>query len=120
VAHALRLAPTQVREEEGAPAELVQAAIGGSTALRGLAGARPLLDRLRDTYRDRSEHVERQRDPSTDGDDRELIEHREIRRTVIDSEREALLRLRAGGAIDDDVMRGLERELDLEEQRMDA
>ncbi len=30
------------------------------------------------------------------------------------SEREALLRLRAGGAIDDDVMRSLERELDLE------
>ena len=38
----------------------------------------------------------------------------------IDSEREALLRLRAEGAIDDDVMRSLERELDLEEQRMDA
>ena len=68
-------------------------------------GHRPLLDRLRDTYRDRSEHVERQRDPSTDGEDRELIEHREIRRTIIDSEREALLRLRAEGEIDDDVLR---------------
>jgi hypothetical protein len=49
-----------------------------------------------------------------------MIEHREIRRTVIGSEREALLRLRADGAIDDDVLRTLERELDLEEQRMDA
>ena len=58
--------------------------------------------------------------PPTDREDRELIEHREIRRTVIDSEREALLRLRAEDAIDDDVMRSLERELDLEEQRMDA
>lgn len=84
-------------------------------------GHRPLLDRLRDTYRHRSEHVERQRDASDSGEeDQELIEHREIRRTVIDSEREALLRLRAEGAIDDDLLRTLERELDLEERRMDA
>jgi monovalent cation/hydrogen antiporter len=84
-------------------------------------GHRPLLDRLRDTYQHRSEHVERQRDASSLGEeDQELIEHREIRRTVIDSEREALLRLRAEGAIDDDVLRTLEQELDLEERRMDA
>ena len=82
---------------------------------------RPLLDQLRDTYRHRSEHIERQRDPSAaGGDDRELIEHREIRRTVIDSEREALMRLRAEGEISDEVLRDLERELDLEERRMDA
>jgi len=84
-------------------------------------GHRPLLDQLRDTYQHRSVHIERQRDGSAaDGEDRELIEHREIRRTVIDSEREALLRLRAEGEISDDVLRDLERELDLEERRMDA
>jgi monovalent cation/hydrogen antiporter len=84
-------------------------------------GHRPLLDQLRETYRHRSEHVERQRDPTAgDGEDRELIEHREIRRTVIDAEREALLRLRAEGEINDEVLRDLERELDLEERRMDA
>jgi len=67
------------------------------------------------------EHVERQRDAAgSGGEDQELVEHREIRRTVIDSEREALLRLRAEGAIDDDLLRTLERELDLEERRMDA
>jgi hypothetical protein len=38
----------------------------------------------------------------------------------MDAEREALLRLRADGAIDDDVLRALERELDLEERRIDA
>ena len=120
---ALRLgADAEVREEEGsARQELVQAATRRIDQLYEVwPGHRPLLDRLRDMYRDRSEHVERQRDPSTDGEDRELIEHREIRRTIIDSEREALLRLRTEGAIDDDVMRSLERELDLEEQRMDA
>jgi len=52
--------------------------------------------------------------------DREIIEHHEIQRTVIDAEREALLRLRADGAIDDDVLRTLERELDLEERRADT
>jgi len=84
-------------------------------------GHRPLLDRLRDTYEHRSEHVERQRDATGTGEeDREIIEHREIQRTVIDAEREALLRLRADGAIDDDVLRALERELDLEERRIDA
>jgi CPA1 family monovalent cation:H+ antiporter len=84
-------------------------------------GHRPLLDRLRDTYQHRSEHIGRQRDAADSGEeDREIIEHREIRRTVIDSEREALLRLRAKGAIDDDVLRALERELDLEEHRMDV
>jgi Na+/H+ antiporter len=84
-------------------------------------GHQPLLDRMRDTYRDRSEHVERQRSPtSPDGEDRELIEHREIKRTVMDAEREALLRLRAEGEISDEVLRDLERELDLEERRMDA
>lgn len=83
-------------------------------------GHRPLLDRLRETYRHRSEHIERQRDPSADHEDQELVEHREIRRTVIDSEREALLRLRAEGEVSDEVLRGLERDLDLEERRMDA
>jgi CPA1 family monovalent cation:H+ antiporter len=84
-------------------------------------GHRPLLDQLRDTYRHRSEHIERQRDPSAaDGEDRELIEHREIRRTVFDSEREALIRLRAEGEVGEEVLRSLERELDLEERRMDA
>jgi monovalent cation/hydrogen antiporter len=84
-------------------------------------GHRPLLDQLRETYRHRSEHVERQREPPAgEEEDRELIEHREIRRTLLDAEREALLRLRAEGEVDDVVLRDLERELDLEERRMDA
>jgi CPA1 family monovalent cation:H+ antiporter len=81
-------------------------------------GHRELLDQLRGQYAHRSEHVAR--DGSSAEADRELIEHREIRRNVIESEREALLRLRADGTIDDDVLRRLERDLDLEEQRMEA
>jgi len=104
-------------EEASARQRLLEAATGRIDQLYPVwPGHRPLLDQLRDTYRHRSEHIERQRDPSAaDGGDRELIEHREIRRTVIDSEREALMRLRAEGEISDDVLRNLERELDLEE-----
>jgi monovalent cation/hydrogen antiporter len=120
----LRLgADREVREEEAAARqELVEAATRRIDQLYPVwPGHRPLLDRLRDTYQHRSEHVERQRDAAgTGAEDQEIIEHREIHRTVIDSEREALLRLRAGGAIDDDVLRTLERELDLEERRIDA
>jgi CPA1 family monovalent cation:H+ antiporter len=113
----------ETREEEvRARQRLVEAATGRLDQLYPVwPGHRPLLDQLRETYRHRSEHVDRQRNPtSADGEDRELIEHREIRRTVIDSEREALMRLRAEGEISDEVLRNLERELDLEERRMDA
>ena len=86
-----------------------------------MARPSPLLDELRQTYRHRSEHVERQRDAREgSAEDQELIEHREIRHTVIGAEREALLRLRAGSEVSDEVLRELERELDLEERRMDA
>jgi monovalent cation/hydrogen antiporter len=81
----------------------------------------PLLDQLRETYQHRSGHVGRRLDPATsDREDRELLEHREIRRAVIDAERDALLRLRAEGDVSDELLRELERELDLEERRMDA
>ena len=109
------------REETTARRALVDAATRRIDELYPVwPGHRPLLDQLRDAYAHRSEHVDRQRDGAGTEADREMIEHREIRRTVIGSEREALLRLRADGAIDDDVLRTLERELDLEEQRMDA
>lgn len=108
-------------EEARARAALLQAAGRRIDQLYPVwPGHRPLLDQLRETYRHRSEHVERQLDPAGAGEDQELIEHREIRRTVIDAEREALLRLRAEGEINDQVLRELERELDLEERRMDA
>ena len=113
-----------VREEEArARQRLVDAALHRLDELYPVwPGHRPLLDQLRETYRHRSQHVERQFTPaaSADGEDRELIEHREIRRTIIDAEREALLRLGAEGEISDQVLRDLERELDFEERRMDA
>jgi CPA1 family monovalent cation:H+ antiporter len=111
-------------EESSARQRLLEAATQRLDELYPVwPGHRPLLDELRDSYRRRSHYVDRQRDPAVvhaQDVDQEQIEHREIRRTLIDSEREALMRLRAEGEISDEVLRRLERELDLEEGRIDA
>ena len=83
-------------------------------------GHRPLLDQLRAAYQHRAEHVEHLGQAPESVAERELIEHRQIRRSVIDVQREAVLLMRDRGAIDDDVLRTIERELDLEEARMEA
>jgi CPA1 family monovalent cation:H+ antiporter len=81
-------------------------------------GHLPLVDQLRDRYRHRSEH--QQADPNDEAADQELLEHRQIRHEVIEAERLAVIHLRDLGEINDDVLRRLERELDLEELRMEA
>jgi monovalent cation/hydrogen antiporter len=89
---------------------------------------RPLIDTLQNQYEHRASHLIH---PSENGDgdldghsdeaeDQELIEHHVIRRAVIDAQRDALLSLRNRGELADEIWRDLERELDLEELRMDA
>ena len=61
----------------------------------------------------------------TDGDpqdesEQELLDHLEIRNAVLFSEREAIIRLRDDGVISDDVLRRVERDLDLEAVRSGA
>jgi CPA1 family monovalent cation:H+ antiporter len=85
----------------------------------------PLIETLRTQYAHRAshlgEHSHEQGSPSRDGAaERELLEHHLIRRAVIDAEREAVLELRDRGVINDEVFRHLERDLDLEELRMEA
>jgi monovalent cation/hydrogen antiporter len=81
---------------------------------------RELLDQLGATYRHRSEHAEQHHEEPGSAAEQELIEHRQIRRDVIDAQRQSLARQRDEGAIDDDVLRTIERDLDLEELRMEA
>ena len=86
-----------------------------------IPGHRPLIDQLRDRYAHRSEHYSR---AHGDGDelveDPEEEEHERIRRAVIGAERLAVLELRDDGAIGDEVLRRVERDLDLEELRRDV
>jgi monovalent cation/hydrogen antiporter len=83
-------------------------------------GHLPLLDQLRTMYNHRTEHLG---DP-TDGPnaelDQELVEHKLIRQDVIQAERDAVVSLRDQGVINDEVLRRVEADLDLEELRMEA
>jgi CPA1 family monovalent cation:H+ antiporter len=78
-----------------------------------------LIDQLRDRYAHRARHDEQHHE---DGDaaEQELLEHGLIRRDVIDAERRAALDLYERGVIPEDVLRRLERDLDLEDLRMEA
>jgi len=77
-----------------------------------------LIDRLREQYRDRAQHFTRQREDGTATElDQEEIEHEQIRREVLGAERVAVVELRNGGVISDEVLRRVERDLDLDELR---
>ena len=81
----------------------------------------PLIETLRVQYQHRSQHLDElhQAGPETDAE-KELYEHRLIRHAVIDAERETIIRLRDTGAVTDEAFRAVERDLDLEELRMEA
>jgi Na+/H+ antiporter len=81
---------------------------------------KPLIDQLRASYKHRAEHEEQLHEAPGNEAEQELVEHRQIRSDVIDAQRDALAAMRDRGAIDDDVLRSIERELDLEEIRMEA
>jgi CPA1 family monovalent cation:H+ antiporter len=101
---------------------LAQAAIDrlGQLRARG-SGHDELIDRLRGEYVHRTEHLNEADTPeTTDTAEQERVEHREIIRSVVDAEREALLRLRDRGAVSEEAFRRLERGLDLAELRMDV
>jgi CPA1 family monovalent cation:H+ antiporter len=95
----------------------------------------PLIDTLRAQYAHRASHFDGQASATadqgapTDGRgltgaasaaEQELIEHRAIRHAVIEAERASILDLRDRDDISDDVLRRIERDLDLEELRMEA
>ena len=80
----------------------------------------PLIQELRERYDHRASHVWEHQDAPRDEVELELFEHRRIRRSLLDAEREAVIRLRDDGAIGDEVLRVIERDLDLEELRMEA
>ena len=108
-------------EEQQARRELVDEAVRRVDELyERWPGHRPLLDQLRTMYLHRAEHFGQFDDVPESAAEQELVEHRQIRRSVIDAQREAVLLMRDRGVIDDDVLRNIERELDLEEVRMEA
>jgi CPA1 family monovalent cation:H+ antiporter len=81
----------------------------------------PLIDALRAQYEHRATHLgEFATSGETTAAEQELIEHQKIRQAVIAAERAAVLSLRNRGAIDDEAWQKVQRDLDLEELRMEA
>jgi CPA1 family monovalent cation:H+ antiporter len=83
-------------------------------------GHQPLLDRLESGLQDRTRHLATEDPEETAERDQERIEHEEIQRGVIGAQRSAVIELRDQGEINDESLRVIERELDLEELRMEA
>jgi CPA1 family monovalent cation:H+ antiporter len=117
---------SEERQEVHARAVAARAALA---QIDGLAqewpGHLPLIDTLRMQYEHRATHLDEERlgsgeTPLNPGAEQELLEHRLIRRALIDAERGAVLQLRQRGELDDDAWRRIERDLDLEELRMEA
>lgn len=88
----------------------------------------PLIETLQSQYRHRATHLGDLRSDETDDNGRplseaaeqEMLEHSQIKQAVIDAERAAILELRQRGEIGDPAWRRVERDLDLEELRLEA
>jgi monovalent cation/hydrogen antiporter len=109
------------REELQARIEVAQAALERLERLAEEEWARPeTVQRVRGLYQYRHRRFR----ALHDGDDREGIEDRSLAyqqlvRELLEAQREAIVRLRNEGTISNDVMLRIERELDLEDSRLE-
>ena len=78
-------------------------------------------ERLRGLYGFRRDRFASRFDDGADGSVEEQSQsYQRVRRELLEAERSAIVGLRRDGIINDDVMRGLERDLDLEDARLDV
>jgi CPA1 family monovalent cation:H+ antiporter len=77
-----------------------------------------LLDRLEDQYRYRSAQFRAHLDGDHDGAVQHGTHRFNLQTELIDTERRVMLNLRRSGAIDDGVLRRVEKDLDLQEMRL--
>jgi CPA1 family monovalent cation:H+ antiporter len=79
-----------------------------------------LIDRLRASYDHEATHVWSSEDRPEDENERERLDHDAIRMAVVAAQREAIIVLRDDGTINDQTLRTIERDLDLEALRAGA
>ncbi len=109
--------------DEGTRARAVAYQAGLDEIARGRAtwaDHEPLFDRLVSGLRDRTRHLATSDPEETAERRQERIEHEQIQRAVIAAQRAAVIELRDRREINDQTLRSIERELDLEEIRMEA
>jgi monovalent cation/hydrogen antiporter len=109
---------TPEQERQQARRVMAQAALDRLQELAGQEWVpeRLLMD-LRGRYEEKTRHAAEHLDGSLPPHEEEMASQWRLHREIIQAERAALIRLRDHGKIDDEVLRELERELDLEEQR---
>ena len=80
----------------------------------------PLIEQLREEYEHEAGHVLPRPGAAIDEAEQELLDHRAIRDAVLLAQREAVIGLRDAGVINDETLRSIERDLDLEALRAGA
>ena len=80
----------------------------------------PLIEQLREEYEHEAGHVMPSPGAAPDEAEQELLDHRAIRNAVLVAEREAVIALRDARVINDETLRAIERDLDLEALRVGA
>jgi monovalent cation/hydrogen antiporter len=77
-------------------------------------------ERMRGLYGFRRDRFRSRFDPESDGAiEGQSLSYQRLRRELLEAERQELRRLRLEGRIDDDVVRRVQRDLDLENERLD-
>jgi monovalent cation/hydrogen antiporter len=115
-------------DDGGADAEDAHARVRAAEAalerLDELVGEAWVLDdtaeRLRGQYRFRIDRFSARIDPDGDGKiEKRSLKYQRLRRELLEAERRAVVEMRNTGEISDEVMRNVERDLDLEVSRLD-
>ncbi len=80
----------------------------------------PLIDQIKEEFEHEVTHVVPGEDVALDEAEQESLDHRAIRAAVLLAQREAVIQLRDDGVINDETLRRIELELDLEAVRTGA
>ena len=125
VIRALRLEADDGDAESEEAHARIRAAEAALERLDELSGEPWVLDataeRMRGLYRFRIDRFSSRVDPDGDGRiEKQSQKYQRLRRELLDAERSAVVELRNTGEISDEVMRRVERDLDLEVSRLDA
>jgi CPA1 family monovalent cation:H+ antiporter len=112
----------EAREEANARITAAEAALARVDELAEEEWVREdTAERLRGLYRFRRSRFAARFDGGDDGSIEERsLNYQRLRRELLEAEREAVVQLRRAGAISDDVMHRIERDLDLEDTRLDV
>jgi CPA1 family monovalent cation:H+ antiporter len=108
-------------DEARARAVAAEAALARLSELEhdGAEGGTRATEHLRELYEARLEHARAPQDPSGDEERGHVEAFQQVREELLRSERAALHELHARGEISEDALRTVERDLDLQEARLD-